>query len=310
MRSILLIVLCGVGMLGMQSLRENLSQELQVSVPSLSLHKLPSQLDHMSFVVALGGLKTLTACHLYIQSFEPFEERDWGEVTRLYQTIVFLDPRSTSYWAIGAWHLTHNAYYDYEEKQGMADARRRVMRESFERQGVEFLLKGVRVADASQQLWVQLARLYADESRRIGDVDEAFTCYQQALSCDPVSEQLKREYFYLLSRAGKIDEALAIGRELLKQPENWRFPRLKREFYVLTLLKSPDRMHDRSFLLGGFQHSLPYAYESLVKYKTQVQKAGRETDDLDLIIQSLALQLEGSTSEAQSLNTRKNGVEK
>ena len=70
---------------------------------------LRENIGQMGFLAALSGFRSPLAAVLWIQAYIAWEKLEWGRMTGLFNTVTTLQPHSTMYWDMAAWHMAWNA---------------------------------------------------------------------------------------------------------------------------------------------------------------------------------------------------------
>ena len=68
--------------------------------------------------VALGGLRSVVATFLNLAAYGSFENRDWIKLGEQFELIVALQPRTSYYWEVGAWHMACLLYTSPSPRDG------------------------------------------------------------------------------------------------------------------------------------------------------------------------------------------------
>lgn len=277
---VIAISLIGAGEL-LRFPQENLTQELKEAgfIKERLSTKKQLKLGQTSAAVVLGGLRSLVAAFMNLQAFAEYEKKDWVELERLYDIIVTLQPNNTYYWEHGAWHLAYNAYFDFDEKLGMAAPRRRLKQKEYREKGESFLLRGTEENPDNPRLWQSLGRLYSDPHKPY-DFTKAAEYLKTASELPNAKPRLKREYFYTLGRVkGMEKEALKLGAILMADPINSRYSSMRSQFYVLTLIQKPEIGNNNTLIQQIWSEDKKAAYRDLVNYwcRTEREKFPRAT---------------------------------
>lgn len=230
------------------------------------------KIDQTSWMVAMGGLRTLVATFLDLRAFTFFTQKRWGDVRDTYETMVDMAPRTRYYWESGSWHQAYNAASYYINDSQLPPLRRRELwRESIV-WGREFLEKGIRNNPDDGHLWVCLGMLLIDSNKftAFRDRQEVFQAaadaYGRAVETGSAPMYAARFRLYALARvAGREREALDLARRLFAESKKNRTPTLLVLMLVLESRLEPvdDPVERAVALFGG---STEKAYRELSRY--------------------------------------------
>ena len=289
---VIIISLIGVGEL-LRFPQEDLTQELKEDgfiKERLSSEK-QLKLGQTSAAVVLGGLRSLVASFMNLQAFAEYEKKNWVELERLYDVIVTLQPDNSYYWEHGAWHLAYNAYFDFDEKRGMAAPRRRLKQKEYREKGESFLLRGTEENPENPRLWQSLGRLYSDPHKPY-NFAKAAEYLKVASELPNAKPRLKREYFYTLGRVrGREKDALKLGAKLMADPVNSRYSSMRSQFYVLALIQKPAIGNDNVFIEQIWGDNKKAAYRDLVNYRCRTEREKFPRANLKSVINRLQEEL-------------------
>jgi len=171
-------------------------------------------------VVALGGLRSVVASFLNLSAYGSFENRDWVKLSEKFDLIVALQPRTTYYWDVGAWHMAYNAAMDYKENESLPAARQEALHRAFVLRGRSFLERGVVNNPHEWTLLSSLGRFYGTPSK-YPDYAKSAAAYERAWKTGKARNFEARAWLYSLARVeGKQREALALARQLFVRDRN------------------------------------------------------------------------------------------
>jgi hypothetical protein len=198
------------------------------SVPTLTLRE---QVSQNGFIAALSGFRSLVAAVMWIEAQTAWERLEWGRMAGLFRTVTTLQPKSTLYWDMSAWHMGYNASVaarDDKEKQPSEILRQRDERHYWELART-FYKDGIRNNPDSSQLWTNLGHL---ERQKFQDHAAAAQAYTTAATKPDSLPYLRRLGAYELAQVpGKEKEAYALLKSLYDESEKNHVPTL------LTTLK-------------------------------------------------------------------------
>ncbi len=232
----LTVVLAAVVLTGM--LRRPLDDRLVGDMRERDLLPPPIEMDtreelgQTTLAIALGGLRPLVAAMLNLRAHGHWEEQEWYELERNYQTIVALQPRIRYYWDAGSWHLYSNAYADYADKPGLSEGRRKIKQKEFFDKGIAFLERGVEQNPRDSNLNRILGNALSAPWRP-QDLERAAECFLQGHATSG-SRLLLRNHVYCLSRIpGRKAEAWETCREMWDDEVNRRYNTAQTIFFAL-----------------------------------------------------------------------------
>jgi len=145
---------------------------------------------------ALMGLREVAASLLWLRIEDYFHSGQHERIAPLIRIITWLDPHFIEAYSSGAWQLAWNS----EDWRLIPSAE-------------EFLEEGIKNNPDKYELYADMAWLYYD---KLKDYDKAIDWYKRAAffpSPPPVKRMLAHSY----ERAGKIDEAIKVWKELVEE---------------------------------------------------------------------------------------------
>lgn len=170
--------------------------------------------------VALGGLRSVVATFLNLSAYGSFENREWVKLSDQFETIVALQPRTTYYWDVGAWHMAYNAAMDYKENEKLPAARQEALHRAYVLKGRSFLERGVQNNPDNWTLLSSLGRFYGNP-KKYPDYAKSAGAYERAWKTGKARNFEARAWLYSLARVeGREREALSLARQLFVQDRN------------------------------------------------------------------------------------------
>lgn len=145
---------------------------------------------------ALMGLREVAASLLWLKIEDYFHSGEHEKIAPLIRIITWLDPHFIEAYSSGAWQLAWNS----EDWRLIPSA-------------VEFLNEGIKNNPDKYELYADLGWLYYD---KVKDYDKAIEWYKRATAL-PSPPPVKRMLAHSYERAGKIDEAIKIWKELIEE---------------------------------------------------------------------------------------------
>ena len=187
--------------------------------------ELREQVGQLGLVAALSGFRSVIADFLFIQAHVAWERTEWSRVLLLFRQVTTLQPRSTLFWDMAAWHMAWNASAAAlnDPNQPRQALRVKAQREYFDL-GRDFLERGIRNNPDRPQLYEALARLYRDKYK---DHAKAAEYFELAASKPGAPSYARRFAAYELSHAeGREHEAYDRLLSLYREGEKERLPTL------------------------------------------------------------------------------------
>ena len=170
--------------------------------------------------VALGGLRPVVATFLNLRAYGSFEDRAWVRLEDQFQTLVALQPQTTYYWDVGAWHLSYNAAVDFRESETLPAPRREAMFREYVLKGRAFLERGIRNNPDDWTLLSSLGRFYGNPDK-FPDYAKSADAYQKAWLSGKARRYEARAWLYSLARVtGRENDALLLARKLFETEQN------------------------------------------------------------------------------------------
>lgn len=145
---------------------------------------------------ALMGLREVAASLLWLKIEDYFHSGEHEKIPPLIRIITWLDPHFIEAYSSGAWQLAWNS----EDWRLIPSAK-------------EFLEEGIKNNPDKYELYADMGWLYYD---KVKDYDEAVKWYKRA-SALPSPPMVKRMLAHSYERAGKIDEAIKVWKELVDE---------------------------------------------------------------------------------------------
>ena len=186
---------------------------------------LREQVGQLGVIAALSGFRSLIADFLFIQAHVAWERTEWSRVLLLFRQVTTLQPRSTLFWDMAAWHMAWNASAAAlnDPDQPRLSLRLKAQLEYFDL-GRDFLERGIRHNPDRPQLYEALARLYRDKYK---DHAKAAEYFALAASKPGAPSYVRRFAAYELSHVeGREREAYARLLSLYREGEKERLPTL------------------------------------------------------------------------------------
>ena len=222
------LVLCGLLLFGAAKLpfERSLSGRGRDDVAVLRLGlDLREQVGQLGVLAALSGFRSVIADFLFIQAHVAWERTEWSRVLLLFRQVTTLQPRSTLFWDMAAWHMAWNASAAAlnNRDQPRLALRLKAQREYFDL-GRDFLERGIGNNPDRPQLYEALARLYRDKYK---DHEQAAKYFELAATKPGAPSYARRFAAYELSHvAGRERQAYERLLSLYREGEKERLPTL------------------------------------------------------------------------------------
>jgi hypothetical protein len=173
---------------------------------------LREQVGQLGFLAALSGFRSPLAAYLWIEAHYAWERTEWGRMAGLFDTVTTLQPRSSLYWDMAAWHMAWNASAAAlrDTSQPSEALRVRNQRQYF-KLGRDYLHRGIRNNPESSFLYASLAVLLRDKFEDHCGAGEAFL---RASQLPDTPAYIKRFAGYELAKCPGRE---SIAYELLKK---------------------------------------------------------------------------------------------
>ena len=216
------------------------------------------QLEQTSYIVALGGLRSLVAAILNLRAFSHFEDLNWIKLEESYELITTLQPQTTPYWETGAWHLHTNASVHYIEDKKLSPMRRKALQKKYISKGSAFLEDGLKQNPDNWRLHRSLAWLWSDR-HKLPDFPKAVKHYDDMLASETFPEYARNRYtrarFYALARVPeRQEEALHEGVRIFRKTPDNHLPNMVCVLFALQNAQSvaeSERIPDHELFPDG-----------------------------------------------------------
>jgi hypothetical protein len=206
------------------------------------------KIDQTSWVVTLGGLRTLVATFTYLRAFTAFTEQRWADVEEAMNTTVDLAPNTPHYWEEGMRHLGYNAASYYLHESGLPRLRARAEWRKYVLKGREFIERGIRNNPADPSLRIQLGHLLVDPFKidAFAEQGEAFSAaadaYGAAADTGRTLGFVRRAQALALARApGREGESLKLLREAYLEGGHLTPPMVLAVLFTMEMRADPQR---------------------------------------------------------------------
>ena len=206
---------------------EQRQAHLRKTVLDLDLRE---RVGQMGFLAALSGFRSPLAAYLWIEAHIAWENTEWGRMEGLFDTVTTLQPRSTLYWDMAAWHMAWNASVAAmdDPKQPSETLRIRNQRQYF-KLGRDYLERGVKNNPDKYVLYERLGILLRD---KFEDHCGAATAFLKASEFPEAMPYIRRLAGYEMVKCPEREkEAYALLKSLYDKGPSERMPTL------LTLLQ-------------------------------------------------------------------------
>lgn len=186
---------------------------------------LREQVGQTGFLAALSGFRSPLAAILWIEAHTAWEKTEWGRMAGLFDTVTALQPRSTLYWDMAAWHMAWNASVAaLDDEAVQSEALRQRNQQQYFKLGRDFLERGIRNNPQDSFLHHQLAVLLRD---KFEDHCGAADAFLRAAELPGARPHVARFAGYEMAKCpGREREAYEYLRALYQQGESQRLPTL------------------------------------------------------------------------------------
>ncbi len=258
--------------------------ERNIMSPGLSLG-VYNDLRQSSFAGVLGGLRSVVATMTHLEAHGYFENQEWYQLKKAYQTCTALDPHNIYYWQSGGWHLAYNAAADAKNNRELKSVQRRVMEREFIEQGDEFYRQGAKANPKDGSIWAEIGRLWTSPFK-LPDYAKASAAWEKAAELTG-NKIYQRALVYTMARVpGKEMKALAYARQYLKEdPRQIKIPTFAGIYWVLS--HQPGLPESEKPSLENVFDSPAEAYENLHNYKLRAKSENFPTWGLDAALRKL-----------------------
>lgn len=252
--------------------------ERNILSPSLSLG-VYNDLKQSSFAGVLGGLRSVVATLTNLEAYGHFENQEWYELKKAYQTCVALDPHNLYYWQSGGWHLAYNAAADAKNNRNLKNVQRRVLEKEFIAQGDEFFRQGAKANPKDGSMWAEIGRLWTSPFK-YPDYVKASEAWEKAASLSS-NKIYQRSLVYSMARVpGQEMKALGYARKFLKEdPLQLKIPTFGAIYWVLS--HQPGVPESERPKIEDVFGSPAAAYQNLHNYKLRSASESFPTWGLD-----------------------------
>jgi hypothetical protein len=166
-RRIIAVILLGIFGAIMLPYQTSLDKaQRAANLRSTNLNKtLREQVGQMGFLAALSGFRSPLAAMLWIEAQTAWEKTEWGRMAGLFNTTTTLQPRSTLYWDMSAWHMAWNASVAAlnDKERQPSEALRIRNQQQFFKLGREYLERGIKNNPDSYYLYAAMGTLLRDK---------------------------------------------------------------------------------------------------------------------------------------------------
>jgi hypothetical protein len=186
---------------------------------------LRERLGQMGFLAALSGFRSGLAAYLWIEAHNAWERTEWGRMAGLFDTVTTLQPRSTMYWDMAAWHMAWNASIAaLDDKSQPSEALRIRNQRQYFKVGRDYLERGLKNNPDSAFLWERYAILLRD---KLDDHCGAADAFLKSSELPGTPPYMARFAGYELSKCpGREREAYDLLKKLYEKGPEERKPTL------------------------------------------------------------------------------------
>lgn len=165
-------------------------------------------------LAALGGFRGLAANFACLNAQTAWQDMDWYNLRQDFEVAAQLQPRSTFFWDMGAWHMAWNASLSWPKYGDPSNpTRNKIEAERWIEIGRQFLLRGIMANPESTDLLLRMGDLYA---QRLEDYHSAYLWYAEAAKRPDSPLYASRLAGRWLMKAGEYEQAYEYFKNLLK----------------------------------------------------------------------------------------------
>jgi tetratricopeptide (TPR) repeat protein len=174
--------------------------------------QLRDQLGQGLTIGVLSGMRSVVADFIWLNVTTAWMKEEWFRMGGYINLCTALQPRATTFWDIGGWHLAWNASVSAWEDPRETNELKRVKASRFWIQkGLEVYLRGIQNNPTNWRLWSDTGLLY---QQRLGDFRKAAYYYQRASELPNAPVFLERFGPIMYGLAGDDPAAYAAWRAL------------------------------------------------------------------------------------------------
>ncbi len=222
--AILLLAAFGAALLPYEISLEAQQKAAHLRKTALNL-ALRDRIGQMGFLAALSGFRSPLAAMLWIDAHNAWQNLEWGRMDRLFDLVTTLQPRSTMYWDMSAWHMAWNASVAaLQDKKQPSEALRIRNQRQYIKLGRDYLERGIQNNPDTYILYERLAILLRDKLEDHCAAAEAFLKASEFPNCP---SYLARFAGYEMSKCpGHDQEAYDLLKKLYDKGPSERLPTL------------------------------------------------------------------------------------
>lgn len=166
----LLVVLPGWLMTPLTKHIETERRQLQYGGATVT-REMRDQIGQGLAIALLAGFRGIAADFIWIRGHDCWEKREWLKQAECIENSVKLQPRSTFFWDVGAWHMGWNiAYAERIGTNEIPPALAQRREQEWHRRARNFLERGVQNIPNRYDLYFKLGWLH--ERKLVGDCDD------------------------------------------------------------------------------------------------------------------------------------------
>ena len=163
------------------------------------------QLGQSALMGTLGGLRSLVASYLILESFHHFSNQDWDANKRSLLLATYLEPTEESHWVSLVWNRGINATAWVEVHSDLPEFERKLRFQEYALDAIELGNAGLKQLPKSVALRIQIAEVYKEKLR---DPAGMARMYGELIGLEGAPMYASRFYGYALSDVpGKEREA-------------------------------------------------------------------------------------------------------
>lgn len=176
---------------------------------------LPERISQSAWIALLAGFRGIVADFLWIRGHQFWETRQWLRQYRMIESTVALQPLSTYFWDVGAWHMAWNIGYAESIDTNNVTTAQGLKRERIWHEHAEaFLKRGIENIPNRYDLYFKLGWLY---QQKFKDDCRAEQYYEKAVSFPNAPAYIGRVYARAREKCGDLKGAYAYWLNLWSQ---------------------------------------------------------------------------------------------
>ena len=189
------------------------------------------QLGQSALMGTLGGLRSLAASYLMLESYLHFSNQDWDGNKRSLLMATYLEPTEESHWVSMVWNRGINATAWAEVHSDLPELERKLRFQEYALDALALGETGLKQLPKAVELRIQMAEVYKE---KLKDMCGAARLYGDLMDLPGAPMFAKRFYgYYLADCPGKEREAYDHLIKLYHEGERNHLPSLIKNILIL-----------------------------------------------------------------------------